>query len=68
VWWSFPLSSAVATILAVLYYKYGAGDRHTGERAAGLPKAPDTHQGREAVTFSSFTAHHCCWFPFSIGC
>jgi putative MATE family efflux protein len=23
VWWSFPLSSAFATILAVLYYKYG---------------------------------------------
>jgi putative MATE family efflux protein len=24
VWWSFPLSSAFATVLAVLYYKYGS--------------------------------------------
>jgi Na+-driven multidrug efflux pump len=24
VWWSFPLSSALSAILAVLYYKFGA--------------------------------------------
>jgi hypothetical protein len=23
VWWSFPISSAVAATLAVMYYKYG---------------------------------------------
>jgi Na+-driven multidrug efflux pump len=23
VWWSFPISSAIATLLAILYYRYG---------------------------------------------
>jgi putative MATE family efflux protein len=34
VWWSFPLSSAFAAILAVLYYKYG------GWRSAHMESAP----------------------------
>jgi Na+-driven multidrug efflux pump len=34
VWWSFPLSSAFATILAVLYYKYG------GWRSARMESVP----------------------------
>jgi putative MATE family efflux protein len=34
VWWSFPLSSAFAAILAVLYYKYG------GWRSAHMQSAP----------------------------
>jgi Na+-driven multidrug efflux pump len=34
VWWSFPLSSAFATILAVLYYKYG------GWRSARMQSVP----------------------------
>jgi Na+-driven multidrug efflux pump len=34
IWWSFPLSSAIAALLAVLYYKYG------GWRAAHMESAP----------------------------
>ena len=34
VWWSFPLSSAVASLLAVLYYKYG------GWRSAHMDSVP----------------------------
>jgi Na+-driven multidrug efflux pump len=34
VWWSFPVSSAFAAILAVLYYKYG------GWRSAHMERAP----------------------------
>jgi putative MATE family efflux protein len=34
VWWSFPLSSAFATVLAVLYYKYG------GWRSAHMVSTP----------------------------
>jgi len=36
VWWSFPASSALAAILAVLYYKYG------GWRAARMAGGPTT--------------------------
>jgi putative MATE family efflux protein len=34
IWWSFPLSSAVAALLAVLYYKYG------GWRSAHMESVP----------------------------
>jgi putative MATE family efflux protein len=34
VWWSFPISSVVSTVLAVLYYKYGAW------RSAHMAPAP----------------------------
>jgi Na+-driven multidrug efflux pump len=34
VWWSFPISSVVSTVLAVLYYKYG------GWRSAHMAPAP----------------------------
>jgi len=34
VWWSFPLSSALASVLAVLYYKYG------GWRSAHMESVP----------------------------
>jgi Na+-driven multidrug efflux pump len=33
-WWSFPLSSAFASVLAVLYYKFG------GWRSAHMERAP----------------------------
>jgi len=35
VWWSFPVSSAFATVLAVLYYKYG------GWRSARMESIPE---------------------------
>ena len=35
VWWSFPVSSAFATVLAVLYYKYG------GWRSAHMESIPE---------------------------
>ena len=34
VWWSFPLSSALAVVMAVLYYKYG------GWRSARMESRP----------------------------
>jgi Na+-driven multidrug efflux pump len=37
VWWSFPISSALAAALAILYYKYGAW---RSARMAGGPRAP----------------------------
>ena len=37
VWWSFPISSALAAILAVLYYKYGGW---RSARMAGGPRQP----------------------------
>jgi len=36
-WWSFPLSSAVATMLAVLYYKFGGWRSAHMERETLLP-------------------------------
>ena len=43
VWWSFPLSSAFATVLAVLYYKYG------GWRAARMESVPMPRQSAEGT-------------------
>jgi MATE family, multidrug efflux pump len=37
IWWSFPISSALAAALAILYYKYGAWRT---ARMAGGPRAP----------------------------
>jgi putative MATE family efflux protein len=37
VWWSFPISSALAAVLAILYYNYGAWRT---ARMAGGPRAP----------------------------
>jgi putative MATE family efflux protein len=37
IWWSFPASSALASVLAVLYYKYG---RWRSARMAGGPREP----------------------------
>ncbi len=37
VWWSFPISSALTVVLAILYYKYG-GWRTA--RMAGGPREP----------------------------
>jgi Na+-driven multidrug efflux pump len=34
IWWSFPISSALAAVLAVLYYKYG------GWRSARMAGGP----------------------------
>ena len=43
VWWSFPLSSAFATSLALLYYKYGGWRSAHMESPASLtrPEAAD---------------------------
>jgi len=38
VWWSFPLSSGLSALLAVLYYKYG-GWRHAHMMPAGAARA-----------------------------
>jgi Na+-driven multidrug efflux pump len=35
IWWSFPVSSALAAVLAVLYYKYGGW---RSARMAGGPR------------------------------
>ena len=43
VWWSFPLSSVFATVLAVLYYKYG------GWRAARMESVPVPRQSAEGT-------------------
>jgi putative MATE family efflux protein len=43
VWWSFPLSSLIATLLAVLYYKYG------GWRSAHMETGPGPAQSVESV-------------------
>jgi putative MATE family efflux protein len=37
VWWSFPISSALAAVLAILYYKYGGW---RSAQMAGAPRAP----------------------------
>jgi len=34
VWWSYPLSSAFATFLAIMYYKFGGWRTATMERPA----------------------------------
>lgn len=43
IWWSFPISSALAAILAILYYKYGGWRSATMERppSAAPAQAPD---------------------------
>jgi putative MATE family efflux protein len=38
-WWSFPLSSAIATLLAVLYYKFGGWRSAHMERETLLPSS-----------------------------
>jgi putative MATE family efflux protein len=43
VWWSFPLSSAFASALAVLYYKYG------GWRSAHMESVPAQSQSAEGA-------------------
>ncbi|MGH8138613.1 MAG: MATE family efflux transporter [Steroidobacteraceae bacterium] len=42
IWWSFPVSSALAAVLAVLYYKYG------GWRSARMEGAPDAARTQSA--------------------
>ncbi|HEY3785741.1 MAG TPA: MATE family efflux transporter [Steroidobacteraceae bacterium] len=46
IWWSFPISSALAAILAVLYYKYGGWRSATMERPPGPAQPQPTEQLR----------------------
>jgi hypothetical protein len=48
IWWSFPISSALATLLSVIYYKYGGWRTErmlaeigaTGAESAPVESAP----------------------------
>lgn len=42
IWWSFPISSALTTVMAVLYYKYGGWRSMHLEGAHDKPAAPST--------------------------
>jgi Na+-driven multidrug efflux pump len=42
IWWSFPVSSALATVLAALYYKYG------GWRTARMSSSIETVNAQSA--------------------
>ncbi|MES1202977.1 MAG: MATE family efflux transporter [Pseudomonadota bacterium] len=48
IWWSFPISSACATTLAVLYYKYG-GWRKARMTDEPIGEAPDCGAGAPAM-------------------
>lgn len=50
IWWSFPLGSLVALLLAGAYYRWGGWRRaHMLADAAATPQAPSTGQGVPAV-------------------
>jgi Na+-driven multidrug efflux pump len=45
VWWSFPLSSALSAVLAVLYYKYGGWRTARMENVPAAPVEPQSAEG-----------------------
>ncbi|MEJ0022206.1 MAG: MATE family efflux transporter [Alphaproteobacteria bacterium] len=49
VWWSFPLSSACAAVMAVLYYKYGGWRKSRLLTDEPIGEAPDVGMGAPAM-------------------
>jgi Na+-driven multidrug efflux pump len=51
IWWSFPISSALAAVLAVIYYKYGGWrSAHMLAEINAAPANSDARRHAESAT------------------